>query len=450
MGRSNLVLKLSHRSWECNLILKLYRPPRRLLSRQLDRTLRKMFHRVKKSKWKDRSCLGWKLGPKLQQAFIGIFIILVVAAIGGAVGGTHHQRQSSKSSVTTPPHDSPPGSPPPTDPQQHSACREGICTQAISTISWPGKRFIFSVASNKSLMCLSSTENQWDGAWLDMGIQLISPQTVTSWGGHRIDIFGVQSDGRLYLKTYLYGDWTEWIDIGGTWAGPITSTSKNEGQIHVFGAMPNGTIQEYWHFPGNMGNHQFGSAIRGTPTSTSLNTSHMIVLARGTDDALWYRQVSILTGYWDQWISLGGKLASSPLVISSQQNAGLDVFYLQDNGVLCWVGFRVGWLPRVCMVGGITFKSVPSPMVISSNRVDVIGLTTDDRVFHMSLINTTWGVSWDDLGGPINGAPTAMLVDGKVHVLGVSLNQSMYIREWDTAGSSWRASSPWTSLGGEF
>ncbi len=76
----------------------------------------------------------------------------------------------------------------------------------------------------------------------------------------------------------------------------------------------------------------------------------------------------------------------------------------------------------------LTFESIPSAVVLGSKRVDAVGLASDDHVYHKSLVDSSWSTNWDDLGGPLNGAPVAAsFAPNTGNILGIGMDNSLYI-----------------------
>jgi hypothetical protein len=194
----------------------------------------------------------------------------------------------------------------------------------------------------------------------------------------------------------------------------------------------------------NLGGDCFGS-----PSVAAWNSSREDIFVRGSDNALWHLYWNLSPG-WSSWESLGGIITSSPLVVSSEDN-GLDVFALGVGNIFCWRGYRQVWMSWDCISGNLTFESIPSAAAIGSKRVDAVGLAFDDHVYHKSLVDSSWSTNWDDLGGPLNDSPiAASFAPNKGSVLGIGMDDGLYIGNWDSSTFNWEGSSTWSSLGGDF
>jgi len=95
---------------------------------------------------------------------------------------------------------------------------------------------------------------------------------------------------------------------------------------------------------------------------------------------------------------------------------------------------------------------MPVPVVIKSDRVDVLGVGSDDHLYHKSLAGSNWSSNWDDLGGPVNSCPAGILFSGgssQAAIFGVGMNGELFTGNVSSISYSW-GSSGWKSLGGQF
>jgi len=395
-----------------------------------------------------------------------VAVVLVAAIIGGAVGGTLRNRHKptpspGPSPVTNGPN-GPSGTvslrslPTPTS-QQVSACRDGICPLTISSITWPDIQFIFGFSANRSLVYKAGSSNQWNSTWSDLGGNFTYAPVVVSWGPGRLDAVGVQDDQALYWKAYSNNTWDpNWTNIGGTWATAVDAVSRAPGYINVYGLVSDGgnLQQSAWTPSGNgstiwVGITNLGGLFPAAPSVAAWSDSREDIFVRGNDNALWHLYWQGSVG-WSNWESLGGYLVSNPLVVSSQEN-WLDVFALGERNSFCWIGYRAEWLDWNCISGNLTFESIPSAVVLGSQRVGAVGLASDDHVYHKSLADSSWSTNWDDLGGPLNGAPVAAsFAPNMGNVLGIGMDNALYVGNWNSSVSSWQGSNVWSSLGGNF
>jgi len=408
--------------------------------------------------------------------------ILVAAITGGAVGAVLHNRHQP---VTSPTSSEPNGtlskpngtlsepngtlsepngtlltnnnSLPMPNPRRASSCRGGICPFTIATIAWSDTQFVFGLSSNRSLVYKAGSGNQWNATWSDLGGNFTYAPVVVSPSPGNLAAIGIQEDQALYWKAYRNGTWElTWTRLGGTWGTALSAVSRSSSFINVYGVESEGghLQQSGWALDADgsakwLGFVNLGGACFSSPSAVAWNGSREDIFVRGSDNALWHLYWNWNTS-WSKWESLGGIITSPPLTVSAEEG-WLDIFVLGMGNSFCWRGFRQVWMSWDCISENLTFESIPSATVIGSKRVDAVGLASDDHTYHKSLTDTSWSTNWDDLGGPLNGAPVAAsFAPNKGSVLGIGMDNDLYIGSWDSLTFNWEGSSTWSSLGGDF
>jgi hypothetical protein len=406
---------------------------------------------------------------KLFIALLGLIVVLAV--VGGVVAATrsHHSAAAAPpapaqsdlpSTVTNVPAGSSAPGPLPSAAGQTSVCHGGVCPRVVSSFSWGANSssFVFALSSTKSLVYKALNGTTWDREWTDIGGSFLFPPTVLSWGPGRIDALGVQADRALHWRSFSGGAWNPWWSLGGGWSTAVSAVSRAPGRIDAFGVGLDGGL---WHAAGGPTEggagpvdettwaalEGLGGGVLGAPSVASWGPDRLDVFVRGTDNTLsqmWW------DGAWHAWSALGGVLTAEPVVVAAQSNQ-LDIFVLGTQGAFCWLGWRGAWLPWSCPSNGTTFESVPAPFVAGPNRTDVVVVAGNDHAYHKALVGTTWSPAWDDLGGPLNGAPqVASFAAGDASVVGLGLDSQMYAANWSTAAPAWTGNMSWISLGGKF
>lgn len=125
------------------------------------------------------------------------------------------------------------------------------------------------------------------------------------------------ADGALWYRIQGTGGWSAWQSLGGRLlAGTGPAAVNADGGLAV---AVTGTDHHVWLF-GPMGMQvygflDFGGRTSSTPGITNLPgvmAPQLVVFARGTDNALWYKQSILPIGNPGGWTSLGGRLTSAP------------------------------------------------------------------------------------------------------------------------------------------
>ncbi|MEU3254775.1 hypothetical protein [Streptomyces sp. NPDC006997] len=145
------------------------------------------------------------------------------------------------------------------------------------------------------------------------------------------------------------------------------------------------------------------SGAVGRPWALVGRYGKLAVFVRGTDGALWHTWQSEAGEWAPDWVSLGGRLASDPVVLLSP-NGALSVFARDPDG-------------RVTH----TWQHGPEH-------------------------GHAWNESWADMGGSVRGRPTALVGrDGGMVLFARGTDDALHHR-WQTGtGGPW---SDWSPLGG--
>jgi GH25 family lysozyme M1 (1,4-beta-N-acetylmuramidase) len=196
-----------------------------------------------------------------------------------------------------------------------------------------------------------------------------------------------------------------------------------------------------------------GSAASGDITKVGSSVvpnrdGRLEAFGRGVDNALWHAWQETPGGTWSGWSSLGGALASEPLVIQNEDGR-LEAFTLAADGSTnhIWQTTAPGKWSEWVTLGG----DVASKLALGANqdgRIEVFGVKSDGSV--ATTFQTTPNGSWSDwysLGGTLVGDPSvAANQDGRLELFGRTAADTV-VHSWQTsANGSW--SSPWSSLGG--
>jgi hypothetical protein len=151
------------------------------------------------------------------------------------------------------------------------------------------------------------------------------------------------TDGALWFRTQGSGSgWSTWQSFGGrllAGTGPAAVNAQAGGLVVAV----TGIDHHVWLFgPMGMQNYgflNFGGVTNGTPGITNLpGTAQVMVFARGTDDAMWYKQSILPIGNPGGWASLGGVLTTGPTA-ATMPGGDMYVFVLGVAGLpYVWSG----------------------------------------------------------------------------------------------------------------
>jgi peptidoglycan/xylan/chitin deacetylase (PgdA/CDA1 family) len=232
-------------------------------------------------------------------------------------------------------------------------------------------------------------------SWEYLGGYLTSSPAVTSPANGTIGVFVRGRDGALYEDTYAGGHWA-WSKIGGQLLAGTSPAAYNWGSAQT-GVFVTGTNNALYQWTGSTGWVKLGGYLTSSPAATSPANGVIDVFVRGSDGALYSKQLS--GGVWGSWKKIGGQLAS-------------------------------GTGPAVCAQ--------------NANSLDVFVQGTNGALYHKSYTGTSWS-SWQNLGGYLTSSSAATSpANGVIDVFvrgsnGVfwesSYNNGSYA--WASIGSTW-------------
>lgn len=252
---------------------------------------------------------------------------------------------------------------------------------------------------------------------MPFGGQSVGGPSVALQVGGRLGVFVRRADTRMLLWSLSLPDgaWSE-LSLGGAFApyDPDASVMAGGGLFVVAQGTDEQLYVNYQAVPGanwagwsSLGAPPPGKVVGG-PACTRATDGSIVVFARDTDTAIWYRGGIALggRGYWSDWSPLGGKFDSDP-----------------DAAV--WAG---GLL--------------------------VAALGTDKQLYvnYQPVLGGSWS-GWSSLGGPppgqvLGGPGCARATDGSTAVFVRALSNDIWHRYGiDVAGMQYW--SEWRELGGD-
>ena len=182
-----------------------------------------------------------------------------------------------------------------------------------------------------------------------------------------------------------------------------------------------------------------GGIIVGAPAAAII-PGGVIVAARGTDGALWLRQMR--NGSWGPWYSWGGIISASP-AITAASDSRVDVFGRGADGALWTRTMLGGQQPGPWRSLGGKLVTGPAAAASGSGSINVTAIGTDNAVWTRTLSGGAWS-PWASIGGRTYSAPAVAWAPQ-------SSQRSVFVRGTDNA--LWVATfgpgaTGWRSMGG--
>jgi len=286
----------------------------------------------------------------------------------------------------------------------------------------------------------------------------------------RVDVFGVWAENQMAkYKTFQNGVWdSEWTGMNGILSSVVSVCSRGQDYLNVVHLdAENGVWHKYisdgskwqpqkWE---GQGGYASSTVDLGCVSALGGGRADMVAFGKGTGGkgyGMTYRRMNA-TGSWGGWANATGEFKGDPTVLSTAARA--EYFGVAVDGTLryrSWIAESNTMTEEVDLGG--KFQSAVS-VFATGNRVDVVGVGPDARVWHKARIGQTWGTAWESLGGWFNSAPRAVVTgEGQAVVFGlgpngtiihamieIGVNYNWGQRQWFTDGGS--MSAKWFRLG---
>jgi hypothetical protein len=192
-----------------------------------------------------------------------------------------------------------------------------------------------------------------------------------------------------------------------------------------------------------------GGDFASRPAAVSWAANRLDVVATGTNNNVYHRWY--LNGWGPSWSTNGlgrppGTASVSAPAVASWGPDRLDIFVRTGQNIYqkSWTssGWSATWADRGCC-----FKGDPAAVSWGPNRIDVVGIGTDNAVWHRAYTGTWNGNNWSSIGGQIKtGTGPAIASEGvnKLNVYAVgAVGGRLYHNAW--ASQTWTG---WLNIGG--
>ncbi|KAH6656253.1 hypothetical protein BKA67DRAFT_551382 [Truncatella angustata] len=175
----------------------------------------------------------------------------------------------------------------------------------------------------------------------------------------------------------------------------------------------------------------------------------MAIYDEGTSAVL-HRQWSSSQSRWLGWNNRGGSFTGNPVLFSPSADR-IDFLGIgMDSAMYHFTWSSTSGYTELKNLGG-NWASVPSIVVSGEDRFDAVALGTDGKLKQRALINSTWQVSWHDLGADARSAPLAVSFESTTSIGVFAISKSGELLRGDyriSADSSWEIMSEFRGIGG--
>ena len=266
----------------------------------------------------------------------------------------------------------------------------------------------------------------------------------TADNGHVSGISGAVDLDRFNGSASALGDFArKWnADVS---ADRVMVSTYGSGRLDLFGR--NGDRHLVHRYYADHAWHDWkdlGGKLASSPAVVSWASGRIDVFAQDDDAHLVHKWWS--DGKWSSgWEDLGGKLTSAPTV-ASQGERSLDVFARDTDDHLVHKYFRPegGWSGWEDLGGDLA--STPTAVSWAPGRLDVFARAGDSRLMHIYFRSGGPGWSdWERLHADIKSGPTVTSwAEGRLDVFAIGAHDNLVHRWFDADG--W---SDWQDLGGK-
>jgi len=247
------------------------------------------------------------------------------------------------------------------------------------------------------------------------------------------------------------GGWSAWVSFGGVLSNdPVVFDSGSGLQVYVFGG-----DSALWRIsqtsPGSDWSGRsweaLGGGFQGEPAVVLDATAQPLVVARGTDNALWWERAGQPGGVASGWSSLGGLLSSNPAAAVDGKGR-VNVFVFGFDQALWQISqdpTSGNWSAWVGLSGMLTDD--PAAIRNALGGMEVFARGGDGGLWHIAQNGPggAWS-GWSGLGGLIQGSPAvAMNQDLRLDVFAVGSDSALWHIAQLRAAGAWL---PWEGFPG--
>jgi hypothetical protein len=267
----------------------------------------------------------------------------------------------------------------------------------------------------------------------------------------------VETLTRNVLNGLSIGEPAEWATFGGQITSTPTLGLNFDGRLELYARSYDGFARHVWQVAPNdvwanwasEGGSLAGDGNTETTLSMARNQDGRLQLfARFSDNSIQYLLQKAPNSSWALWVSLGGSVASDPVVVPNADGR-LEVFVIGFDGALYhkWQKTPNGtWSDWFNQGGGL--RDGLSIACNSDGRLEVFARGTDNAVWHVAQTapNNGWS-AWESLGGNITGNPcVGVNADGRLEVFACGDDNALWHTWQETPGGGWSA---WSSENGQ-
>jgi hypothetical protein len=307
-----------------------------------------------------------------------------------------------------------------------------------------------------------------DGTWADwesLGGDIVGRPAVVASGGNQLDIVVRQTDDAVYHKRFL----SAWLpskttfsflggpmkgdpDVGLNVNGDVDVVARGIGD-HLYYKVRNAQFGSW--SPSLTGWSDMGGIAMDAPHIGERSTGERDVVVIGTDLIASRKERDAATGEWwpsqgGDWSALGGPSVVTPTILDIGGKIYLTAMSpdgegLMKHGPATWQPSETTWED----IGG-PISGAPAMTSWQAGRLDVVARLPDGSVGFK-----TWTGSWQpsqmdwlSLGGSVIGRPSIVAWGaGRLDLIARAANGKVVYKSWTNEAGWWPSMNEWANLG---
>ncbi|VUC22336.1 unnamed protein product [Clonostachys rosea] len=343
-----------------------------------------------------------------------------------------------------------------------TVCHSSVCPAVLAAAqpsSNPKAFFLFGRGADSAMWYRESDGEKWLKDWESLGGEFKSQPAAVSIRKGQIDVFGIDTNGKMRTKSYQNSAWdSSWADLGGGCHAAPAVCSMREGRLDLFTLSSTHQLAHKYYENGQWDSVKSGGGwdrsdgyVSSSLSATCRGNNLMDVTVYGNQKA----PFQVASKHWngsafEKWSTLKGNYQIDPSTIAMTENR-TDFLGLDGDKAMVYLSWGDGAdmsKLKTTAIGGEA-QSVAGLVTPSSGRLDAFLVGNDSKLKHKALAGSQWGSGWEDLGGAFNSAPLALATgNDSILIFGIGPEGKVIHTKLQVDSKNSLTASDWFSDGG--